>query len=207
MSLDSLLHFISSSGTDSTVGTDLAFAEVDPAGRVLSINPFGRLAWGWRAGTQLDDHLRFALESLETDEPCELPIQAGGLHLRGMRINQREGWFLIGHEAGKGGEQSQQISFRSLMDRIPQPAVSVTTAGLARYVNEAAASVLGTDAAGLTGRPVLPNWSAPKTDGNWPSCLNSRPAKAARTPGSASAIWPTRVSCTSCSRPRTNSRP
>ncbi|MDA0873856.1 MAG: ATP-binding protein [Bacteroidetes bacterium] len=99
MSLDSLLHFISSSGPDSSAGTDLAFAEVDPAGRVLSVNPFGRLAWGWRTGTQLDDHLRFALEALETDEPCELPIQAGGLHLRGMRVNHREGWFLIGHEA------------------------------------------------------------------------------------------------------------
>jgi PAS domain S-box-containing protein len=149
MSLDSLLHFISSSGTDTAVGNDLAFAEVDPAGRVLSINPFGRLAWGWRAGTLLDDHLRFALETLETDEPCELPIKAGGLHLRGMRINRREGWFLIGHEAGKGAEQGQQISFRSLMDRIPQPAVSVTTSGLARYVNDAAASLLEAVRTGL----------------------------------------------------------
>ena len=51
MSLDSLLHFISSTSSNGPEATDLAFAEVDPMGRIVSINPFGRLAWGWRSGT------------------------------------------------------------------------------------------------------------------------------------------------------------
>ena len=162
MSLDSLLHFISSSGLAHQAEADLAFAEVDGLGRIVSINPFGRLAWGWRAGSDLGEELRFALETLETDQPEELPIKAGGLHLRGMRISNREGWFLIGFEPGRSVEQSQQISFRTLMDRIPQPALSMNTAGLARYVNEAVAQAMQSDASRLMGRPVLAELICPE---------------------------------------------
>lgn len=155
MSLDSLLHFISSSGSDRHADADLAFAEVDVQGRITSINPFGRLAWGWRTGTQLEDDLLFALEGLGADAPVELPIMVGGLHLRGMSFGDREGWFLIGHEPEQGPEAGQQLSFRSLMDRIPMPACSLNTNGLARYANAAAANVLGRDAASMVGQPVL----------------------------------------------------
>ena len=162
MSLDSLLHFISSSGSRHETEADLAFAEVDVQGRITSINPFGRLAWGWRAGTQLDEDFLFSLEGLDTDRPEELPIKAGGLHLRGMRISNREGWFLIGYEPGQKSEQGQQVSFRSLMDRIPQPALSINTEGLARYVNEATARALETDASRLIGRPALSELICPE---------------------------------------------
>jgi len=155
MSLDSLLHFISSSGASRHEESDLAFAEVDIHGRITSINPFGRLAWGWRTGTELDSDLRFALDGLSSDVPKELPIMAGGLYLRGMRFGDREGWFLIGYEPEKSPQTGQQVSFRSLMDSIPMPACSLTTNGLAKYVNEAAASVIGQPVNSLTGQPVL----------------------------------------------------
>jgi|GEM_PF-411804 len=155
MSLDSLLHFISSSGAGRHEESDLAFAEVDAEGRITSINPFGRLAWGWRTGTELEGDLRFALEGLTSDVPEELPIMAGGLYLRGMRFGDREGWFLIGYEPEQAPQTGQQVSFRSLMDRIPMPACSLNTAGLAKYVNEAAATVLGSSSAALVGQPVL----------------------------------------------------
>jgi PAS domain S-box-containing protein len=155
MSLDSLLHFISSSGASRHEESDLAFAEVDTEGRITSINPFGRLAWGWRTGTELDEDLRFALNGLDSDVPEELPIMAGGLYLRGMRFGDRDGWFLIGYEPEKAPQTGQQVSFRSLMDRIPMPACSLTTNGLAKYVNEAAASVIGQSVQSLTGHPVL----------------------------------------------------
>ncbi len=155
MSLDSLLHFISSSGSGQREEADLAFAEVDGEGCITSINPFGRLAWGWRAGTQLDGDLKFALEGLRADDPQELPITLGGLHLRGLRFSDREGWFLIGHEPEQGPEAGQQVSFRSLMDRIPMPACSLNTHGHARFVNEAAATALGTSREELLGQPVL----------------------------------------------------
>jgi len=155
MSLDSLLQFISSSGSDHHEDADLAFAEVDALGRITSINPLGRLAWGWRSGTQLEGDLRFALEGLATDEPEELPIMVGGLHLRGMRFGDKEGWFLIGHEPDQAPESGQQLSFRSLMDRIPLPACSLNTHGLARYANSAAADELNRDVKSLMGQPVL----------------------------------------------------
>lgn len=155
MSLDSLLHFISSSGAGRHEESDLAFAEVDAEGRITSINPFGRLAWGWRAGTELDGDLRFALEGLTSDVPEELPIMAGGLYLRGMRFGDREGWFLIGYEPELASQAGQQVSFRSLMDRISMPACTLNTNGLARYVNEAAASVVGESAQSWIGRPIL----------------------------------------------------
>lgn len=155
MSLDSLLHFISSSGSGRHEESDLAFAEVDSTGRITSINPFGRLAWGWRTGTVLDGDLRFALDGLTSDVPEELPILAGGLYLRGMRFGDREGWFLIGYEPEQATQAGQQVSFRSLMDRIPMPACTFNTHGLARYVNEAAAAALGGSAPSLTGQPVL----------------------------------------------------
>lgn len=155
MSLDSLLHFISSSGSDPHEDADLAFAEVDAHGRITSINPFGRLAWGWRTGTQLEGDLLLALDGLGTDSPEELPIMLGGLHLRGMSFGDKDGWFLIGHEPEHGPEAGQQLSFRSLMDRIPMPACSLNTNGLARYANAAAAGVLGLDVASMVGQPVL----------------------------------------------------
>jgi PAS domain-containing protein len=155
MSLDSLLHFISSSGSDHHENADLAFAEVDANGRITSINPFGRLAWGWRVGSQLEGDLLFALDGLGEDNPEELLIMVGGLHLRGMSFGDKEGWFLIGHEPQNGPEAGQQLSFRSLMDRIPMPACSLNTNGLALYTNAAAAGVLGREVASLAGEPVL----------------------------------------------------
>lgn len=155
MSLDSFLHFISSTNPVGQEATDLAFAEVDPSGRVVSINPFGRLAWGWRSGTELSMELVLSLEGLSSDEPVELPIMEGGLHLRGMRIGKRDGWFLIGFEPGQESKAGDQFSFRSLMDQIPLPALCLNTSGLAWYVNEAAARELGFDAKVLQGRPVL----------------------------------------------------
>lgn len=155
MSLDSLLHFISSSGSVHQEDADLAFAEVDINGRITSINPFGRLVWGWRAGTQLEGELLLALDGLSADSPQALPIMMGGLHLRGMSFGDREGWFLIGHEPESSSETGQQLSFRSLMDRIPMPACSLNTNGMARYTNAAAGHVLGRDVAGLVGQPVL----------------------------------------------------
>ena len=69
MSLNSLLHFISSSGSVHQDDADLAFAEVDSNGRISSINPFGRLAWGWRTGSQLEGELLLALDGLSVDSP------------------------------------------------------------------------------------------------------------------------------------------
>ena len=155
MSLDSLLHFISSTSSNGPEATDLAFAEVDPMGRIVSINPFGRLAWGWRSGTELSTELILALEGLGSEHPTELPIKEGGLHLRGMCIGKREGWFLVGFEPGKESRAGDQFSFRSMMDQIPQPAICLNTSGLAWYVNEATAKELGRKVSALQGRPVL----------------------------------------------------
>jgi len=155
MSLDSLLKFISSSSSRDNADSDLAFAEVSESGRITSINPFGRLAWGWRNGTELSADLKFALECLDGDEPVELPLTMGGLHLRGMRTENETGWFLIGYEPDEESSTGDQFSFRALMDQIPQPALCLNTTGLAWYVNAAAAKELGQDASELTGRPAL----------------------------------------------------
>lgn len=155
MSLDSLLHFISSSGSVHQDDADLAFAEVDSNGRISSINPFGRLAWGWRTGSQLEGELLLALDGLSSDSPEALPIMMGGLHLRGMSLGEGEGWFLIGHEPEHHSEAGQQLSFRSLMHRIPMPACSLNTSGMARYANAAVGQILGRDVADLVGQPVL----------------------------------------------------
>ena len=155
MSLDSLLKFISSSTSSENADTDLAFAEVSASGRISSLNPFGRLAWGWRVGSELPSDLQFALECLEGDVPVELPLIVGGLHLRGMRTEDGTGWFVIGYEPGQNHSAADQFSFRALMDQIPQPAFCLNTSGLAWYVNEAAARELGEPAEELKGRSVL----------------------------------------------------
>ena len=155
MSLDSFLHFISSPETQTNADSDLAFAEVSPEGKISSINPFGRLAWLARVGTNLKADLLMALECVGGDDPIELPLTIGGLHMRGLLRRDHEGWFIIGYESGAKVSSREQHTFRALMDQIPQPALCFNTSGLARYVNKAAARELDEEAENLIGRPVL----------------------------------------------------
>ena len=155
MSLDSFLHFISSPETQTNADSDLAFAEVSPEGKISSINPFGRLAWGWRVGTKLNADILMALEGVEGDDPIELPLMMGGLHLRGLLRRDDEGWFIIGYESGAKVSSREQHTFRTFMDQIPQPALCFNTSGLARYVNESAARELDDEVENLIGQPVL----------------------------------------------------
>ncbi len=155
MSLDSFLHFIPSTETETNADSDLAFAEVSPEGKITSINPFGRLAWGWRVGTKLKADILMALECVEGDDPIELPLMIGGLHMRGLLRRDHEGWFIIGYESGAKVSSGEQHTFRALMDQIPQPALCFNTLGLARYVNESAARELDDDVENLIGQPVL----------------------------------------------------
>ena len=155
MSLDALLHFISSSPAPDQHDPELAFAEVAPNGSVTSINPFGRLSWGWRVGSVLPQDLIIALDSVNQDDPVELPLTLGGLYLKGLAKREGEGWFVIGYEPEDTGGKRDQFSFRGLMDRLPQPAVSLNVAGLSHYVNEATAKEFGSTPDQLLGRPIL----------------------------------------------------
>lgn len=155
MSLDSLLHFISSNATENREDPGLAFAEVSPTGTIIGLNPFGRLVWGWRVGTMLPKDLQIALECLKGDEPIELPVTLGGLHLKGLANRAGKGWFVIGYEPESQTRETDQISFRALMDRIPQPAACINMAGLTKYVNEAIGREFGVNPATLTGQPTL----------------------------------------------------
>ncbi len=162
MSLDSLIQFISSSGGTNRADADLAFAEVSESGAISGINPFGRLAWGWRVGSQMPADLQIALNSLSTDAPVELPVTQGGLHLKGMAKGNGEGWFVVGYEPHEVSEPSGQVSFRALMDRIPQPALCLNSSGQAWYANEAAARELGVMPSECLGRPALAELIAPE---------------------------------------------
>ena len=155
MSLDALLHFISSSSTENQQDPELAFAEVSPSGTIVSLNPFGRLAWGWRVGSMLSKDLQIALECLEGDEPEELPVTLGGLHLKGLSKGVDQGWFVIGYEPDTLNGMRDHFSFRALMDRIPQPAACLNMTGLTRYVNEAIGREFGVNPQQLIGRPIL----------------------------------------------------
>lgn len=155
MSLDALLHFISSGSSEQNGEADLAFAEVSPTGTIASINPFARLTWGWRVGSPLPQDLMIALECLDGEEPTELPVTLAGLHLKGLSQGPGRGWFVIGYEPNASTAIKDQFSFRTLMDRIPQPAMCLTTSGLSKYVNEAVGCEFKTDPSTLVGRPIL----------------------------------------------------
>ena len=155
MSLDALLHFISASPSPDQNDPELAFAEVGPQGFVTSINPFGRLAWGWRVGTTVPQDLLIALECVRDDDPAELPVTLGGLHLKGLAKQNQEGWFVIGYEPEGSAGKRDQFSFRALMDKLPQPAVSLNMSGLSKYVNEAVGIEFGIPPKELISRPIL----------------------------------------------------
>jgi PAS domain S-box-containing protein len=155
MSLDALLHFISSSPNQNSTDSDLAFAEISPAGSILSLNSLARLAWEWRVGSILPTDLQMALECLTSDSPVELPLTLGGLHLKGLSKGSGDGWFIVGYEPENSTTKGDQFSFRTLMDRIPQPAVCINTSGLSKYVNEATAREFLASPHQLVGRPIL----------------------------------------------------
>ena len=155
MSLDALLHFISSGTSENNGEADLAFVEVSSTGAITSMNPFARLTWGWRVGSLLPQDLMIALECLSGDTPAELPVTLGGLHLKGLSQGIGKGWFVIGFEPNATTSVNDQFSFRTLMDRIPQPALSITTSGLSKYVNEAVGYEFKMEPSALVGRPIL----------------------------------------------------
>jgi len=99
--------------------------------------------------------LQIALECLEGDQPVELPVTLGGLHLKGLANGADKGWFVIGFEPESQNRETDQISFRALMDRIPQPAACINTPGLSKYVNEAIGREFGVSPQQLIGRPIV----------------------------------------------------
>ena len=158
MSLDALLHFVSSAPDapgEHVSSPEFAFVEVDEHGTVVGINPHARLTWNWRVGSELPADLLMALQDLDADVPAELPITRAGLRLRGMAKDDATGWFLVGHSQQTHGGSSTDVSSQAMMSQLPGPAVCLGPSGLATYVNEGAARAMAEQASDRLGRPIL----------------------------------------------------
>lgn len=132
---------------------DLAVAEVDDAGSVLSINTFGKRMWGWKIGVRVPNSILIGLSELRTGESGLLPIKISGLVVLGIRVEASGGWLLIGYTPDEARVAATGSRFKSLIEKIP---VSITMLGLdgtVIYANSEVERMTGYGLEEILGRP------------------------------------------------------
>lgn len=95
--------------------TDVALAEIDLEGRILSLNTFGKTVWGWNNGDKLPDSLFIALRS---GEALSLTESYNGQSVIGTGVKREEGWLLVGYPEKNAFGPHTESSFRTLIENI-----------------------------------------------------------------------------------------
>ncbi len=126
MNLTTLLKF-ASTRLDAQRGgvstSNLAFAEVDPDGNLVTVNPLAKMKWGWHAGSPVQGEMQIALEGLAGSKPTELPLKLGGLHIGAIVREKNGGWLVFGYDPDDPDANSgfvQQKVAQEIVDRQPE---------------------------------------------------------------------------------------
>lgn len=133
--------------------TDLAVAEVDAGGVILSINALGQRSWDWQEGARLPNAILIALSEMKEGESLLLPVKPGGLVLLGIRMAGRRGWLLVGYLSREEVLAERASSFRSLIEKIPVLVTRMRADGTVLYANAEAQNMTGYGTEEVVGRP------------------------------------------------------
>ena len=95
---------------------DVALAEIDSEGCILSLNTFGKTVWGWKKGDKLPSLL---FSTLRTGEPIALTNRHNGLPVKGTGVKREKGWLLVGYHEKNTQATASESSFRTLIENIP----------------------------------------------------------------------------------------
>ena len=131
---------------------DLAVAEVDNAGRVLSVNSLARRSWGWIRGPRVPNSVLIALSELGGQAAGLLPNKIAGLSVIAVPVEATGGWHLIG-SAGEGSFGAAPTSrFKSLIEKIPVAVTVIRADGSVVYANAEVERMTGFGFAEIIGR-------------------------------------------------------
>lgn len=133
--------------------SELAIAEVDAAGIILSVNAPGKRAWAWQEGHRLPNALLIALSEAEPGETVTLPARPGGLSAFGIRMAAGSGWLLIGFRPPEDQLAERTSSFKSLIENIPVLITRLQGDGVVRYANAETLRTTGHTTEEIVGRP------------------------------------------------------
>ncbi len=132
---------------------DLAVAEVDDAGNILSINSFGKRAWGWTDVPRVPNSVFIGLTELRSGESGLLPTKIGGLTVLGIRAASSGGWILIGYTPDDERVAATGSRFKSLIEKIPVSVTMLRADGSVIYANAEVERMTGYGLDEILGRP------------------------------------------------------
>lgn len=132
---------------------DLAVTELDGGGRVLSINSFGKRAWGWSNAVRAPNSVLIGLSELRAGESGLLPIKVGGLTVLGIRVEATGGWLLIGYRPDDERIAATGSRFKSLIEKIPVSITMLRVDGTVIYANSEVERMTGYGLDQVIGRP------------------------------------------------------
>ncbi len=118
---------------------EFAFAEVNAAGVIQTLNPFARLCWDWQEGHSMPDDVDWMLREMAPDSSETLPLKKGGLYLQAVRLAGEQGWVVIGYEPDAlDHEDKDGPAFAALLDQMPAMVLRMQTDGTVLAVNKEA---------------------------------------------------------------------
>lgn len=132
---------------------DLAVAEIDGTGTVLSINTFAKRAWSWTTGLRVPNSVLIGLSELRGGESGLLPIKIAGLTVLGIRVESSGGWLLIGYTPDDERVAATGSRFKSLIEKIPVSVTMLRVDGTVLFANSEVERMTGYGLDEIQGRP------------------------------------------------------
>ena len=133
--------------------SDLAIAEVDASGIVLSVNTLGMRTWDWHEGQRLPNAILIALSEIKKGESLVLPVKPGRMSLLAIRMEGTLGWLLIGYTSQVEKLAERASTFRSLIEKIPVLITRMKVDGTVLYANAEARRLTGFGSDEIVNRP------------------------------------------------------
>jgi PAS domain S-box-containing protein len=132
---------------------EVARAEIDGQGLVRAINPSGTHCWGWQPGDLVPGDLLIALKGISTGLSQILPVTQGGVVVRGVHLDWKGTWMLIGYPHTQRAHETPPVEFKSLIEKIPALVVRMQMDAVLRYANAEGFQLLGYTAVELLRQP------------------------------------------------------
>ncbi len=131
---------------------DLAVAEINDSGTVLTINTCGKRVWGWKNGVRVPNSILISLTERRRDESGLMPVRTGGLAVLSIRMEASGGWLLIGYTPDDEKIGASESGFQSLIEKIPVSVTMLRGDGTVIYANSEVVRMTGYQQEEINGR-------------------------------------------------------
>lgn len=132
---------------------DVAVAEIDGSGTIVSANDHASAEYGWKQGYRLAYETLIMLHELQPGATQVLPISTSSHTLLGTRMWHGQGWMLIGHGPARVAEPNRPSRFKSLIEKIPVLVLRMRADGTVVFANHEAERMTGLPTDEIVGRP------------------------------------------------------